>query len=277
MRGGGNTAREGGFTLMEMMMVIAIVGLIMGVSVMTLRSVTRADLRSSAGKTAAAMRFAFDRALMTGSYLRLAIDLDKGRLWLERTTDRVSLRTTAQEREDEEREGEDQDKGSGEQAPKAKRPRNNPLAALGMGGAEGEGDEGGSFGVDAEMLARVYETANEPPKRPKPRFSRFKGPGVKEVRLKGGISVDRVKTARMEDAVEKGMAYIYFFPQGHAEPSIVRLMNNSEDYYSVVLHPLTGSARIYPCAYRIPEEFGEHDDAELQKKKRRRRDICEES
>lgn len=274
MRSGEPIAREGGFTLMEMMMVVAIIGLIMGVSVVTLRNVTRADLRSSAGKTAAAMRFAFDRALMTGSYIRLAIDMEKGRLWLERTDDRVSLASGEEEKKAREREEEEDGKEGAGGPPKAKKRRNNPLAAFGTGSS---GDEGESFGVDAETLLKAYEAANEPPERPKPRFARFKGPGVKEIKLKGGIVVEAVKTARMEEPIDKGMAYVYFFPQGHAEPAIVRLMNKSEDYYSIVLHPLTGSARIYSCRYRIPDEFGEDDDGEAQRKKRRKRDICEDA
>ncbi|MBW2731421.1 MAG: prepilin-type N-terminal cleavage/methylation domain-containing protein [Deltaproteobacteria bacterium] len=266
-------AREGGFTLIEMMVVVALIALLMGMSTMSFRSLTKADLRSSAGKTAAAMRFAFDRGLMTGAYLRLAIDLDKGRLWLEASKDRVSLRSGKKQYAKGEDDKDEAEGEPGEEHPAARKHAKNPMMPFGAGEDGEDGDEG-AFGVDAEALVKAYETANEPPKRPKPRFTRFRGPGVKEIRLKGSILVEAVKTARMEEPVEKGMAYIYFFPQGHAEPAIVRLMNKSEDYYSVVLHPLTGSARIYPCKYRIPDEFGQDDDEGLQKKKRRR-DACE--
>jgi general secretion pathway protein H len=67
-------------------------------------------------------------------------------------------------------------------------------------------------------------------------------------------------TARLSEPVEKGTAYIYFFPQGHAEPAIVHFVDRSEDYYSIVLHPLTGQARIYPCEYKIPKDFDVSDD-----------------
>ena len=57
-----------------------------------------------------------------------------------------------------------------------------------------------------------------------------------------------------------GMAYVYFFPQGHSEPAIVHLMDKDEEYYSVVLHPLTGRAKVYACRYKVPEAFGVSDD-----------------
>ena len=58
---------EGAFTIIEMMVVIGIIGLLMGAAIFSVRSVTKADLRSAASRTAATFRFAFDRATMTGN------------------------------------------------------------------------------------------------------------------------------------------------------------------------------------------------------------------
>ena len=80
----GCARRAAGFTLIELMFVVAIIGGLLVASTFGLRMVLRTDLRSAASKSGSAMRFAFDQAMMTGSYLRLAIDLERGELWLER-------------------------------------------------------------------------------------------------------------------------------------------------------------------------------------------------
>ena len=59
-----------GFSLIEIMVVIAIVGLLMGASVYGFRSIAKSELRSSSAKLAGAIRYCFDRAVTTGAYFR---------------------------------------------------------------------------------------------------------------------------------------------------------------------------------------------------------------
>ncbi|PID39341.1 MAG: hypothetical protein CSA65_07555 [Proteobacteria bacterium] len=256
----GNLTR--GFTLVEMMIVIAIVGLMLAVGTYTLRNLTRANLREAAGSTSAAMRYAFDRSLMTGMYLRLAIDLEKGQLWLEASKDRVSLR---QGREQHATDGKDEDEDESEDEAEAP---TGPKLPFGLGGGGEEGADEAPF--DVKALIRGYEKQIKPIKPRKARFNKLRAIGAKTIRLKGKIFVDAVMTPRHEEPVEKGMSYIYFFPQGHAEPAIIHLKNTANEYYSVVMHPLTGQARIYNCRYRLPKEFGQ-DDLE-----RRKKDVCDD-
>lgn len=246
-----------GFTLVEVMIVIAIVGLMLAVGTYTVRNLTRANLREAAGSTSAAMRYAFDRSLMTGMYLRLAIDMEKGRLWLEASKDRVSLRSGREQHATDKDEGEEEEP----EAPKG------PKLPFGLGAGGEEGDEAP---FDVQALIKGYERQMKPIKPRKARFNKLRAIGAKTIKLKGKIFVGAVMTPRHEEPVEKGMAYVYFFPQGHAEPAIIHLMNSANEYYSVVMHPLTGQARIYNCRYRLPEEFGQ-DDLE-----RRDKDVCDD-
>ncbi|MCA1664567.1 MAG: prepilin-type N-terminal cleavage/methylation domain-containing protein, partial [Myxococcales bacterium] len=80
-----------GFSLIEVMVVMAIVGLMMGVAAYGLRSVAKSELRSSSAKLAGAIRYCFDRAVTTGSYFRLVVDLDGNKYWAERSDDRTYL------------------------------------------------------------------------------------------------------------------------------------------------------------------------------------------
>ena len=250
--------RSGGFTIFEVMIVVAIFGLLVGASVLTFRNITRSDLRSAASRTAAAMRFAFDRATMTGAYIRLAIDLDKGEVWPEVSEKKVTLRAGKEQHV-----VGDKDAQGGEPVRKARKPPPLPLFAPTKeekeGKAEDEGDAG-MGGFDAKSLTAEWEADKAPAERPRARFQAIKGTGAKKIKLAKGISVSAVMTARLSEPVEKGTAYIYFFPQGHAEPAIVHFVDRSEDYYSIVLHPLTGQARIYPCQYKIPKDFDVSDD-----------------
>ena len=260
-----------GFTLVEMMIVIAIVGLMLSVSVLTFRNLTKANLRSGAARLAAAMRFSFDRALMTGSYLRLAIDLDKGLIWIESSKDRVALRS-GREQHATNRPTEDEQQRD---APSAGSGSKLPLG-LGFGAAPAEGEEAPPA-IDVKSLVKAYERDVKPLERARARFARLRGPGAKAIKLKGKVIVDAVMTARMEEPVTKGLAFIYFFPQGHTEPAIVhlRIDGDEDDYYSVVLHPLTGQAKVFACRYRIPEEFGEGDDEGRRRK--RGKEGCEDA
>ncbi len=246
---------------MEMMIVVAIIGMMIAVGTFSLRNLTRASLREAAGKTSGAIRFAFDRALMTGAYIRLAVDIERGRLWLEVSKDRVSLRKGRKQHATDKKE-DDEEKASPAAKPKL------PLG-LGVGGEEEDGEDASPF--DVQALIKGYERQMKPVERRKAHFSRLHGLGVKEIRLKHGVRVDAVMSPRLEEPVEKGIAYIYFFPQGHAEPAILHLKNKADEYYSVVVHPLTGQARVYNCRYRFPEEFGKDD---LERRKNRR--VCEE-
>ena len=63
-------------------------------------------------------------------------------------------------------------------------------------------------------------------------------------------------TPRQREPYRKGRAYLYFFPDGHTERAIVRL-NDGDDFYSLVVHPLTGRVEVMSGKVDIPRDFGE--------------------
>jgi hypothetical protein len=251
-----------------MMVVVTIIGLLLAAAALSLHNVLRSDLRSGASRTAGAMRFAFDRATMTGKIIRLAFDIEKGEIWLEGSEDRMGLRRGADQR------ATSGDKGKGEAAPVKRKKKSPMLDFFAPPVEEGAGSEGGDDleapGIVAEELVQDWEADQQPVQRARARFEKLKGMMTKKIKLARGVEVDALITPRMEEPVVEGTGYVYFFPQGHAEPAIIHLVNTDEEYYSVVLHPLTGLARVYPCMYRIPEDFGVSDD----KRERSSRDPC---
>ena len=86
--GDSRRSREHGFTLIEILITMAIVALVMTLGVTGLRRLARSDLRADTTHLAGAMRFLFDRASTTGKTHRLVLDLEGGRYWAEVTDDK---------------------------------------------------------------------------------------------------------------------------------------------------------------------------------------------
>ncbi len=262
---------ESGLTIMELAVVVGLVGLMAVGASLGVSAITKADLRSGASKTAASLRYAFDRATMTGSYMRLAFDLKTGRIWAEHSEDMITLRSGRDQHvmsdEDKAAKAEEAKEEAEEGGAPASKPNksNAAMALLGLGGSEEEDedddeDSEASSGIDIYSLTKTWHDDMKPVERPKASFKRLQSIVAKRFKMARGIKIASVITPRMKKAATEGMAYVYFFPQGHAEPAIIHLVDKDEFYYSVVLHPLTGRAKIYSCRYKVPEEFGVSDD-----------------
>lgn len=212
--------RESGFTLLEILIVLVIVGLISGMSIRGLRSLAKSDLRSNTSRLSGAMRYLFDRASVTGKYHRLVIDVDEGRYWAEVSDDRFYIPREP------------------ETEASVKK-----LAAL-----QAETDEKDRRRADLSEAAGGFDMSKVQPQdfRPKRvRFGAFKETTLKPVKLKNTKVMD-VYTPRLSDPVIHGRAYIYFFPLGQTEPAIVHLSDPAgETIYSLVVHPITGRVRVY--------------------------------
>jgi len=216
------------------MVVIAIVGLMMGVGVYGLRAVAKSDLRSSAAKLAGAIRYCFDRAVTTGSYFRLVVDLDGNKYWAERSDDRTYL--TA---------GKESSPGKGE--------------AFDVVAEEKKREEDDAKLQElATSVGGQMVTLDPPPKPKRAKFQTFKDTTLPQVKLKRAKLFD-VYTPRQREPYLKGRAYLYFFPDGHTERAVVRL-NDGDDFYSLVIHPLTGRVEVLSGKRDIPRDFGERDE-----------------
>src|SRR5215213_1796805 len=118
-----------GFTLLEMLVVLALVGLAATLAVGAVRRLANSDLRGGATKLAGAIRYLFDRASTTGKVHRLVFDFEEGKYWAEVSDDRFFI---PREREtDESRERDVEDIAKEEEQKKEAEAR----------GAEGESDE----------------------------------------------------------------------------------------------------------------------------------------
>jgi len=207
-----------GFTLIEILIVLAIVALIGGMSIRGLRSLAKSDLRTSVSHLSGAIRYLFNRAATTGKYYRLVIDVDQGRYWAEVSDDQFYL-----PREPE------------TEASQKK------LAALEAELDEKEARQKELMEASSDVdLTKVLPMDFRPKKA---RFGAFKETTLKPVTMKNTKVMD-VFTPRVTDPVAHGRAYIYFFPLGQTEPAIVHLSDPAGGtIYSLVIHPVTGKIR----------------------------------
>ncbi|HXI60522.1 MAG TPA: prepilin-type N-terminal cleavage/methylation domain-containing protein [Polyangia bacterium] len=232
---------ERGFTLIEMLVVMAIIGLMMASAVMGFRSLTKSDLRASTAHLSGAIRFLFDRASVTGKHHRLVLDLNDGRYWAEVSDDKFYIPHDAETERDQRKREEDEAQRDVDDKKKAEE-------------AQKRGNEftGGSSFDPSKM-----EVGDFRPKRV--RFAAFKETAIKPVTIKNTKLVD-VYTPRVSEPITTGRAYIYFFPMGQTEPAIIHLSDKSgESFYSIVVHPVTGRVRIYD-EYIKPPVADRYDD-----------------
>ena len=209
----GDVRQPRGFTLIEVLIVVAVIGVVALAAAPAVNSLTGANARSSAGEIAGASRYLFDTAALRHQTCRLVIDIDAREWWAECTTAAAGSR------------------------------RNQPV--MGKDGTA-EDDErelarGFSDEVDPEkrkFLARA-------------KFAEFKDRQVQKRKLKGGASFEKVWTPRGRDPQTKGKAYVYFFPQGQADRAQIPVSDGS-NVYTVVTQPLTGRARVVPGIPEVP-------------------------
>jgi general secretion pathway protein H len=209
IHGGGHPR---GFTLIEVLIVVAVVGVMAFAAAPAVNSFTGANARSAAGEIAGASRFLFDTAALRHQTCRMVVDIDHKEWWAECTV-------------------------------------------AGPGGRRGQpvmGKDG--VAEDDEQLSRSYSDEPDAEKRrflARARFAEFKDREVQKRKLKGSAAFEKVWTPRQRDVQTRGKAYVYFYPQGQADPAQIPVVDGSS-VYTVVTQPLTGRARVVSGRPEIP-------------------------
>jgi general secretion pathway protein H len=223
----------GGFTLVEVLVVMLIVSLMITIGVKGFRSITKSNLRENAAHLSGAIRYLFDRASITGKYYRLVIDLNDGKYWPEVSDDKFYAPNQAESEADRRKREAKEDAADEEE-----RKRQEKQQAL-YGGGSSSSSSAAPSSFDMSKL----DIGEFRPKRP--RFAAFKETALKPVTLKK-LKIKSVYTPRMTEPLTAGRAYIYFYPLGQTEPAVITLTDpTGESVYSLVVHPITGKVKIY--------------------------------
>jgi len=204
-----------GLTLIEIMVVLAIMALVSGAAMAGSMQLPSAQLRRSATMVASAIKVGFTRATATSRDLRLVMDIEHQKIWLE--------------------EGD---------APMLVQSKDN----AGTGGADPVTEA-------ERLAIREGEGAMKPPPVPKPRFHPIATYGFGDVEagtggkpLKRGIYFRAVQTTHDDAPRTTGRAYLYFWRGGLTERAAIqmRIGESVEDSRTLTLlvSPLTGKVTV---------------------------------
>jgi general secretion pathway protein H len=246
--------RENGFTLVEILVVLAIFGLVMALGMRGFRTLAKSDLRSSSAHLSGAIRFLFDRASTTGKVHRLVIDVGDGKYWAEVSDDRFYIPHEAEtEQELRKREAKEAEEDEEKRRKEEERARWDESSS-----SSSSSDTTSTWGPNSSYDPSKLDVGDFQPKRA--RFAAFKAVALKTVQLKNA-KVKSVFTPRVTDPITSGRAYLYFFPLGQTEPAIITLSDQKgESFYSLVVHPITGRVRIYSEEVPPPVQGRQVDD-----------------
>jgi general secretion pathway protein H len=209
-----------GFTLIEVMIAMALVALMVVAGVVGVRSLAKSDLRSTATRMAGAIRYLFDRASTTGRVHRLVLDFETGKYWAEVTDDAFILGAG--------KETEDTRKREAEKIAKEEE-------------AQRIADEKDAF--YGNQIPSRYLPKPFVPKRAK--FDAFREMAVKPITLRSSVMFADIYTPRLALPLTEGKGYLYFFPMGMTEAAVIHLSDKkAETFYTLIVHPLTGRVSV---------------------------------
>jgi type II secretory pathway pseudopilin PulG len=200
-----------GLTLIELVIVVSLLALMVTIVIPSVVNIIGANLRSTAGEVAGAIRYTYDLAARKNVPFRMVFDLDEQAYWVESSSEKYLL---------------DKEK---------------------TGVSEGRLDEEADRERSRRFIDRSYIEGGEmwQPKG-KPSFSAFAGRYTKKKPLPDDIFFQDVWVSHQEDRVTAGQAYLYCFPTGMTERAVIHIGDDAEDAYTLVVEALTGVVKIYP-------------------------------
>jgi len=213
-----------GFTLIEVILVVAIIAIVVTGATFGLGAITRTRLRSSAYRVSSAARFAYNRSLTYGTTTRLRFDFAKNTMAVEETDTPVTLATDEQLKSE-------------------------------------QGDAIDPWDLAKERLAKPLNRAQ--PRSPFQPITTESGKVLERYTpqpVGDGISINALITPHETKTRTDGEGSVYFFPGGVTEHAVIQLTDSSDTVYSVEIHPLTGNAQIHNFAYQPLDELDDEGE-----------------
>ena len=223
-----------GMTLIELLVVIVIIALAGSGLSFSLGALTKTNLKSGATKLAAAARFAYNRAIIRGTTVRIVFDVPGQTFSIEEASGQVTLVRPDDERRKDTADQTGQDVVAVDPWEAAKMRVQEALKPT-----YGASPFKALANDDGKTLSRYQNVA----------FGRH-------------VQVIKLFVPHEPEPLEQGKGAIHFFPGGMTEHAVVQLSDGADSIYSVELHPLTGRCEIRAEAYEPKTLLGdpEHPD-----------------
>jgi general secretion pathway protein H len=225
-------ARERGVTLVEVLIVMAIVVMASGVAMLGSGVTDGARLKRSAIMIASAARVAYGRANATSKVVRLVFNLDQRTVSLEESSSQLWL--------------EKNDRAGGAEAATA---------------AERKAIE------EADAILKGPR-APRPSFHPVKAFGFSPEKGITGKELERNIRFLQIETGHQDEVVKAGQAYLYFWPGGQTERASIQLSIGGStfdgDVASILISPLTGKTDIRKGKLNMPRPRDDSEESERQ-------------
>jgi general secretion pathway protein H len=264
------TAHQRGFTLIEMLIVVAVMGVMIGAIAVGFGTTRVAQLTRATNQVAATIRYGFDKARTTGEHYRLRVDLAAGTFTLQKADGAMYLPATDRRDgklvvadDDDLRDRERRDERASEGFF-----RSLQAQVFGVGGAPPV--------AARDAGAALASGATVPRARP-PLFDSFSEENAiaglsAPIELPEGTRVLWVRTADDLEPVTKGEAYLYFFPSGRTQLAHIGVADvEGTQRYTIKVQPLTGKVTIVDGEERLelPSDPEDAEDALGNRQQRR--------
>lgn len=196
-----------GFTLIEILIVIALIGVLISISVPTLQSLGTSKLRADMVHVQGILREAFVLASLSGQNHRVVFDLNNQQYWVEVGAEQALVQQRQQKAKE--------------------KPKGGILGFL--NGPEDVQRQ------EKDELSLVYDE-----------FKPVSGRLGEKRKLSKGVEFFAVWTEHLKEKAKEGEVPIYFFSDGYAEKAYVTLgeSNQSGQIRVLVLEPLTGETHM---------------------------------
>lgn len=213
-----------GFTLIEIVVALAVIGLIMGVAVGQMDRIFELEMKKTSNRLASTIRYLYNKAAMDRMYIRLVLDIEEQSYWVEATTDPFVLarEDSSRPRPQETRKKE----GEGVEASEGETP----------GGESAEG--GGGAAAEGEVQKM---------KVPEPKFGPIDSHLLKPVKMPDMVFIKDLYVEHARGPIEGGKGAIHFFPNGYVERAVINLRDEEDTVnYSLETNPISGRVSIEP-------------------------------
>jgi general secretion pathway protein H len=231
---------QSGITLLELLLVLAVIVLVVGLAINITRRVSDAELREKGVELVALLRQAYAMTAQTGVHHRLFIDLDAQKVRLETCEDSIRLKKTDKE-EEIKKEMLDELK---------ERPQTvTDLPEM----KDADSPEKAVAAAAALEGVRVGSARCKPAKEFSPDA---RGRGSEREIGNDFVNIRRVYAQHLRDPAEKGIATVNFFPLGYAEKAVIELADRNGDTAYVLVHRLTGQVELKVGEFDYKEHMG---------------------
>ena len=240
-----------GLTLIEILIVLAIMGLMLTAAGLSMGTAGQAEIVRATNQVASTMRFAFDKSRVSGTHMRIKISFTERSFTLQAAGEAMYLPATDRDGEivvrdeDDVEEQKERDERAAERYNRSLTGQLMQQVQSGAAGAPADPNDPGynPYAVEAKAV----------PRRTTPLFDAFENEGG----LKGlgepvifpeEVEILAVRTESDPEPITEGEAYLYFFPQGRTQMAYIHMRDkdgDEEDSYTITIQPLTGKVEVH--------------------------------